>query len=196
MKNFKKVLDFQKLLKKFNSIYRDIDSIHNSDIPDNDVEHSYRVAMLCWFIVVEYKLKYDVNKILKYALLHDFVEIYAGDQSIYSNKSQKSKENKEHKSLLKIKKEFPNLKSVWNIIDQYEKRKDEESKFVYLVEKLEPIFIVLLSENDHFLKRNVKFDDFFDRKQKKIKDLDIFAQIFNKETMEYLIKNKKKYFNN
>jgi 5'-deoxynucleotidase YfbR-like HD superfamily hydrolase len=151
--------------------------------------------MLCWFIVVEYKLKYDLNKILKYALLHDFVEIYAGDQSIYSNKSQESKEKKEHKSLLKIKKEFPNLKSVWNIIDQYEKRKDEESKFVYLVEKLEPIFIVLLSENDHFLKRNVKFDDFFDRKQKKIKDLDIFAQIFNKETMEYLIKNKKKYFN-
>ncbi len=194
MKNFKKALEFQKLLQKFNAIYRDMGSIHDPEIPDNDVEHSYRVAMLCWMIIEEYKLKYDLGKVLKYALLHDLVEVYAGDKSIYLDYSQKEKEKEEHKSLLKLKKNYPNLKSFWKIIAEYEKRKDEEAKFVYLIEKLEPIFTVLVSEKDHFIKRKISFDNFFDRKQRKIKDLKLSAQIFNKETMEYLIKNKKKYF--
>ena len=194
MKNLKKVLEFQKLLKGFNSVYRDVGSIHNNGL-DNDVEHSFRVAMLCWMIIEEYRLNYDINKVVKYALLHDLVEVHAGDMSIYSNYSQKEKEKKEHLSLLKLKKQFPKLKSFWTIIDSYEKRLDEESKFVYLIEKLEPIFVVILSEKDHWLKRNIGIEDFIDKKQRKIKDLKLTAQIFNKETMEYLRKNNKKYFN-
>lgn len=194
MKNLKKALEFQKLLKKFNAVYRDCGSLHDSKTFDNDIEHSYRVAMLCWMIIEEYKLKYDVNKVLKYALLHDFVEIHAGDKSLYSNYSQKQKEAKEHRSLLKLKKDFPTLKSLWHIIETYETRKDEEAKFVYLIEKLEPIFLVILSEKDHFIKRNVGMQDFIDRKQRKIKDLKLSSQIFNREAMEYLRKNKKTFF--
>lgn len=196
MKNFQTILEFQKLLKKFNQVYRDCNSIHNSAHVDNDVEHSYRVAMLCWMIADEYSLKLNTDKVIKYALVHDLVEIYAGDVSIYKNhaNAQKNKDLKEHKSLLRLKKEFPKLKSFWKIIDAYEKRKDEESKFVYLIEKLEPILLVILSERDHFKKRKVTIEKFTEMKQRKIKDIDSFAQIFNKEIFEYLGKNKKKLF--
>jgi putative hydrolase of HD superfamily len=195
MKNFNKILEFQKILKKFNSIYRDVGSLHKAGDLDNDVEHSYRVAMLCWMLIDEYKLKYDVNKVIRYALVHDLVEVYAGDASIYSNYSQKDKEKKEHNSFLKLKKEFPKLKSIWSNILDYEKRKDEESKFVYLIEKLEPVLVVLLSEKDHWIKRKVTFEDFIDRKQRKIKDIDMFSQVFNHEIMSHLHKNKNKLFN-
>ncbi len=197
MKNFQKILEFQKLLKKFNQIYRDCGSLHKDTHFDNDVEHSYRVAMLCWMIADEYKLKLDTNKIVKYALVHDLVEVYAGDVSLYKHKNsntQKNKEVKEHKSLLRLKKEFPKQKSFWKFIDEYEKRKDKESKFVYLIEKLEPILLVILSEKDHWKKRNVGIDEFIEVKQRKIKDIDSFAQVFNKEIMAYLKKNKKKFF--
>lgn len=194
MKHFQKILEFQKLLKEYNGIYRDVASLHSDKEFDNDVEHSYRVAMLCWMIIDEYKLKLDLNKVLKYALVHDLVEVYAGDVSIYKNYSQEDKEKKEHKSFLKLKKKFPNLKSMWKLLDAYEKRKDEESKFVYIIEKLEPILVVILSENDHWIKRKVKIDDFIDKKQKKIKYIDSFAQKFNEEIMEYLRKNNKKLF--
>ena len=194
MKHFKKIIEFQKLLKKFNQIYRDVGSLHNEKEFDNDAEHSYRVAMLCWMIIDEYKLKLDVNKVIKYALVHDLTEIYAGDMSIYANYNQKDKEKREHKSFLKLKASFPNLKSIWKLIEQYEKRKDEESKFVYVIEKLEPILVVILSENDHWIKRKVKIDDFFERKQKKIKSIDSFAHKFTKEILEFLEKNKKKFF--
>ncbi len=193
-KELQKFVNFGKLLKKFNSIKRDLGSIHGEGQFDNDIEHSYRVAMLAWFIVLEYKLKLDVNKVIKYALVHDFVEVFAGDLSIYKNYNQATKEKNEHKSLLKLKKDYPNQALVWDIVTEYEKRLDDESKFVYVVEKLEPIIVVLLSEKDHWIKRNVSMEDFIDRKQRKIKDIKTFAQIFNKEMMDYLIKNKNKYF--
>lgn len=196
MKHFKKILEFQKLLKEFNLIYRDLDSIHLKNNLDNDVEHSFRVAMLCWMIIEEYKLKLDINKVIKYALLHDLVEVYAGDVSIYAKVKSEDKAKREHQALLKLKKNFPKLKSLWKLIEIYEKKNDDESKFVYVVEKLEPILLVILSEEDHWIKRNINFDQFFVVKQKKIKDIDSFAQNFNKEIMDYLKNKKSKYFKN
>lgn len=198
MEHFQKILEFQKLLKQFNKIYRDVGSLHKDAHFDNDVEHSYRVAMLCWMIIEEYKLPLDANKVIKYALIHDFVEVYAGDVSIYKHTkgatAQKNKDLKEQKALARLRKEFPQLKSFWNLISEFEKREDEESRFVYLIEKLEPILVVILSEKDHYKKRNVGLDEFIEVKQRKIKDIDTFAQIFNKEIMAYLKKNKKKLF--
>ncbi len=194
MNHFQNILNFQKLLKKFNLIYRDLSSIHKHSEPDNDVEHSFRVAMLCWMVIEEYKLKYDVNKVIQYALVHDMVEIYAGDKSIYSKYKQSDKEAKEHKSLMRLKKEFPNLKSIWKLIETYEKRNDDEAKFVYVIEKLEPVFSIILSEQDHWKKRNVSIDMFVDLKQRKIKNIDTFAQVFNDGLVTYLKKNKKKFF--
>jgi 5'-deoxynucleotidase YfbR-like HD superfamily hydrolase len=198
MKYFLRIIAFQKLLKRFNSIYRDVGSLHDKGRPDNNVEHSYRVAMLCWMIAEEYKLKLDITKVIQYALVHDLVEVYAGDVSIYQYKNyskvQKNKESKEHKALLKLQKEFPQLKSLWKIIAEYEKRQDEESKFVYIIEKLEPIFIVILTEKDHWLKKRITMEDFIDMKQRKIKSIDSFAQKFNTEIIAYLRKNKRKFF--
>jgi 5'-deoxynucleotidase YfbR-like HD superfamily hydrolase len=196
MKYFKKILEFQKLLKEFNLIYRDLASIHSKHDLDNDVEHSFRVAMLCWMIIEEYKLKLDLNKIIRYALVHDFVEVYAGDVSIYAKTGHDKKHEKEQKALKKLRKNFLNLKSIWDLIDSYEKKEDNESRFVYVIEKLEPILLVILSEEDHWIKRNINFDQFFVVKQKKIKDINTFAQNFNREIMDYLKRKKSKYFKN
>ncbi len=194
MKHFQKLLQFQEFLRDYNKIYRDLESIHTTKLPDNDVEHSFRVAMLAWMLVEEFKLKLNVKKILQYALVHDLVEIYAGDISIYKNYKQADKEKKEHASLQKIKKKFPGLKSIWKLIESYELRKDKESRFVYIIEKLEPIFLVITSANDHWTKRGISYDIFLELKQKKIKHIDSYAQIFNKETMAYLKKHHKRFF--
>ncbi len=194
MKYFKKILSFQKLLKDFNLIYRDLHSIHSKHDPDNDVEHSFRVAMLCWMIADEYKLKLDSNKIVKYALIHDLVEVYAGDVSIYANVKHEDKAKAEHNSFMKLKKKFPNLKSIWRDLENYEDKKDQESKFVYIIEKWEPVLLILLSEDDHWIRRKVNFDKFVELKMKKMNNIDSFAQNFSKDIFNFLDKNKTKFF--
>lgn len=187
------ILKAEKLLKKFNSIYRDQQSIHHGDKRDNDVEHSYRVAMLCWMIIDEYNLDLDTNKVIRYALVHDLPEIYTGDFSIYTPYSLEMKTKKEAMSIKRMQKEFPKQKTMWKNLYDYEKRKDPESKFVYLVEKLEPILVVMVSEIDHWKNRNLKINEFIPMKQRKIKELDTIAQFLNHDLMRYLHKNKKRY---
>ncbi len=194
MSSTKTLLKFESLLKKYNSIYRDLSSLHNPKNPDNDIEHSYRVAMLCWMLIDEYKFKLDTNKVIRYALVHDLPEVYAGDISMYANYSQKDKDKKEAQSIKKLAKEFPKQKNLWGDLQEYEKKKDAESKFVYLIEKLEPILAVLLSEKDHWKKRKITFEDFLERKQRKIKDLDTVAQFLNQDLMKYLEKRKAKFY--
>ena len=60
--------------------------ILQSEKQENDVEHSYAVAMLCWYLHDALKLELDIAKILKYALVHDFVEVYAGDVNTFASK--------------------------------------------------------------------------------------------------------------
>lgn len=196
MNYFNSLLDYHKLLKDFNSIYRDLDSIVINKVHDNDVEHSYRVAMLCWMVAESYSLKLNINKILKYSLIHDFPEVYAGDVSIYIEHKAEDKYKREQLAIVRLKKKYPNLKNIWNILDKYEKRSDVESKFVYIIEKLEPILTVILSEEDHWYKKRVTFESFILKKKSKIENIDSFAQNFAKDIYKYLEKNKKRFFPN
>lgn len=190
------LLSFQDLLKQFNKVERDCESINDLKGFDNDVEHSYRVAMLCWMLVENYKLDLDVSKILKYALVHDLPEVYAGDVSIYSNISaaEAEKEVKEKIAIDTLQSNYPSLHSMWSALDDYENKIDAESKFVYLVEKLEPTALLCLSAPDHYRHRNISYDFFKNKKLSKIKDINSFAQVFVKDMFEYLEENKSKYF--
>jgi len=80
-------------------------------------------------------------------------------------------------------------------LHEYESRENAESRFVYLIEKLEPILLVLSSVPDHWIKRGISFKMFFEKKQEKIKDLKTVAQFLNKDLMKYLEKSKKLWSN-
>lgn len=193
MSSVKTLTKFQTLLKKFNSIYRDSGSIHKKGQQDNDVEHSYRVAMLCWMIINEYDFKLDKNKVIRYSLVHDLPEIYGGDHSLHSNYNQKEVERKEAQAVKKLAKQFPKQKSIWKNVVDFEKRKDHESRFVYLVEKLEPVLSMILSDENPHKARKIKLDDFIEKKQRKIKDLNTIAQFLNRDLMNYLKKNRERF---
>jgi putative hydrolase of HD superfamily len=53
--------------------------VHNGKyIQENDTEHSYNLAMTAWYLAA-YFPELDKNKLIRYALVHDLVEIHAGD---------------------------------------------------------------------------------------------------------------------
>jgi len=195
MSSIKTLLKFESLLKKFNSIYRDLESLHTTKQRDNDIEHSYRVAMLCWMLIDEYNFKLDKNKVIRYALLHDLPEVYAGDTSLYASQAKKAKAKKnETRAIGTLIKKFPKQKSLWKDLQEYEERENAESRFVYMIEKLEPGLVILLAPPGQSIKRKASFEWANKEKQKKIGHIDTVAQLFNKDLTDYLTKNKKKFW--
>src|SRR6187402_3184527 len=60
--------------------------LFNSERSENDAEHSWHLAMMTLVLAEHSNAKIDVMKVLKMVLIHDIVEIDAGDIFLYDNK--------------------------------------------------------------------------------------------------------------
>lgn len=111
------------------------------DRMENDMEHSYQLVMLAWYMVDAYHLSFDMNRIMRYSLVHDLVEVYAGDTYIYSQDTEhlNSKIHREEQALEQIKERFQEFPEMLSYIEQYEQKNDREALFVYALDKIIPV---------------------------------------------------------
>ncbi len=144
MNSFDRILSFVDLLHQFRTVERRV-LVKNSDRSENDSEHSFSLAMIAWYVNSTYKLGFDSEKIFTYALAHDLVEVYAGDTFFYSanpDQDLKDKHERESQAAARLRKEFPEFPELHAAIESYEKREDMESKFVYALDKIEPVLSI------------------------------------------------------
>jgi len=190
----KELLEFTKFIRKFQKIERSV-MLNGLNRKENDAEHSYQVAMLSWFILNYSSLDYNLEKIIIYSLIHDLVEIYAGDVPTFNKKNIKiSKEQKhlnELKSLEIINSEFP---FIGKHIDTYEKMEEKEAIFVKTVDKIITPLNLILDDGLFWKQKNITFSDFLKYKEPKInKDPDVY-KLYLAEIEPFLEKNKKILF--
>lgn len=143
-----KLFAFTRMLSEFREIKRMAKYV-TSDVRENDTEHSYQLAMVCWYILEQYPdYDYDLNKVLKYALVHDIIEVYAGDTIPFESISERyksdvtiftnNKHQREKDALQRLEIEFPEVKNIRSRVGDYENKSDKEAIFVYAIDKLIP----------------------------------------------------------
>ena len=101
-----------KLLQQINFI-KEIDKIKyierktklfNSDRNENDAEHSWHLAMMTIVLAEHSDVPIDILKVLKMVLIHDIVEIDAGDTFIYDTEKNHTNTDEERTAANGIKK--------------------------------------------------------------------------------------------
>ena len=113
-----------------------------TDRRENDIEHSMTVALLCWYLYEKLQPDLDLAKILKYAMCHDFVEQYAGDVNTFASAADReAKVKNEAAALSRIKKEHSGFPDLAETMTDYELKADEESKFVWTVDKMQQLIM-------------------------------------------------------
>ncbi len=163
MKKLDAVLSFTSLINSFQKIKRAV-LINSEDTFENDLEHSYQLSLVAWYLVTSQKLKLDKDKVIKYALAHDIVEVYAGDVNIFTKDFYKSgellkqKHKNEELSFAKIKEQFPEFDDLFEVIEAYEKREEPEAKFVYALDKLLPVINIYLDNGRSWRKAGTTID--------------------------------------
>ena len=195
MADLEKILTFTKLLNEFRNVERMI-LIKGSDRKENDSEHSYSLAMLAWYVTTTYNLPFDKEKILKYALVHDLVEVYAGDTYTYTEDKAllDSKEQREKEAAERLKKEFPEFEDLHKLIHEYEQKSDEESKLIYALDKIEPMLYIYLDSGRLWKKRNITLRMIIEHKTEKISVSPTIKKIYD-ELLTLLEKDKNILFN-
>lgn len=163
------IIKFIKLISEFQAVERAL-WLKGREHRENDVEHSYQLALVAWYAISVYKLPLDVDKVIRYSLLHDLVEVYAGDTDAFDAdpKQHETKAEREHQALIKLKAEFSEFTEMLEIIEHYEERHDEESKFVYALDKIIAPINIYLDGGRTWKKRGLGFDDLLNNKIPKV----------------------------
>lgn len=166
--NIYSILDFVTLTNKFRAVERFI-YVPNRKNNENDSEHSYQLAMLAWYLLSEESYGLNKDLVIQYALIHDFVEVHAGDVwSFRSNEESNKKRKREEEAILRLKKEIPEFSDLHERIDDYEKRIDRESRFVYALDKLIPILNIYLDGGKLWQEKKITLDRLMKIKTPKI----------------------------
>jgi putative hydrolase of HD superfamily len=136
----KQQLEFLIEIDKMKNIYRQTLVLHE-DRAENDAEHSWHLAMLV-MILSEYSNEpIDVLHTIKMVLIHDIVEIDAGDTYCYDVEGNKTKAEREEKASKRLFGMLPDdqqqeLYSLWR---EFEDRQTPESKFANVVDRIQPL---------------------------------------------------------
>lgn len=132
--------------------------IHNGGRRENSAEHSWHLALTV-LVMQEFAPKgLDLNKAIRMALLHDLVEIDAGDTFVYGDLS--GKEEAELKALERLTGLLPEdvaseLKSLWL---EFEKGESKEAQFVSAIDRFLPIYSNYLNEGYSWKNHGVRLD--------------------------------------
>lgn len=163
------LFDFVEFTHEFRNVFR-VARASNADHFENDVEHSYQLAMVAWYLIETEKLNLNKELCFMYALAHDLVEIYAGDTYIFdTNKdAHLSKKQREKEGLEKIGKRFPHFKSLREIIERYEEKKDDESKFIYALDKLIPPVQIYMEKGKLWREKGINLEQIIENKAPKV----------------------------
>jgi len=165
----KKLLSFLELTLKFRDVYRKI-KIPGKVSTENDAEHSYQLALFSWYIATSDNLPLDTNKIVKYALVHDFVEVYAGDIDTHTTDIEaiKAKPIKEEEARKRLLAELPEFKEFHDNILEYQQKSNDEARFVYAADKMIAEMNVYLEGNTINIEKGLTIEDIRKNKEPKI----------------------------
>lgn len=136
----KAVIELGGLLMQFGKVSR-ATYLDTDRTPESDTDHTVMLAVLACAIAARFHPDYDLGKIAQYALVHDLVEVYAGDINTinFYAVNQKEKDANELAALLKIKKQFgANFPWLSETIEQYESLADPEARFIKTLDKALP----------------------------------------------------------
>ena len=151
---------------------------------ENDIEHSMTVAILCWYIHDKYNLDLDIAKILKYAITHDFVERYAGDVPTFASTAERNqKVLREQESLKRLSEEFNEFSDMITFMQRYESKGDEESLFVWSVDKMQQLVMGDLDNWRSYAEAPITYEQF----ATKYTELSEESSVYCREIFEGLI---------
>ena len=170
MSDISKLLSFIEFTKKFKEVERAIIWKHDNR-KENDSEHSFQLALVGWYVAETNKLNLNSDAIIRYALVHDLVEIYAGDTPIHTedNEYKESKHaREEEEALIQIEKELKEFPELTEWIKKYETREDEEARFVYALDKLIPVINIYLDKGHSWHKNSITYTMLINNKEDKI----------------------------
>lgn len=156
IERFNKQLEFIREIDKVKSIFRQTPLMDKSR-KENDAEHSWHLASMV-LILGEYAPEgTDLFRAMKMVLIHDLVEIDAGDAYLFDEAANVGKEEREQEAADRIFGILPDDigNEVMELWQEFEERKTNEAKFATLMDRFQPFLHNIKTEGISWLEHGI-----------------------------------------
>lgn len=137
----KKQMDFIVEVDKIKDIFRQ-NYLTDGSRRENDAEHSWHIALMS-FLLLEHADDNSINllKVMKMLLIHDLVEVYAGDTFAYDEKGYEDKLERETAAAKKLFGLLPEdqTKELIELWEEFETLESPEAIYAGSLDRLQPL---------------------------------------------------------
>lgn len=135
---------------------------------ENDAEHSWHIALMAYLLQEYAQESVEVSKVMLMVLIHDLVEIDAGDTYAYDEEGAKTKDERERKAADRIFGLLPEdqgvyLKALWEEFEAYE---TAEAKYAHMLDNFQPLLLNDAAGGISWTEHQVKKSQIYKRNEK------------------------------
>lgn len=186
MDHYKLILELNKLKLVFRN------TTTATDRNESTAEHSWSAAMITILLMDKLREEFgpiDELRAIKLALIHDIVEIYAGDISAFDIQGRRDKEIVEREALVKLIAIAPDIgKQLYALWHEFEDRATIESKIAKASDAICPIFL-RISTGQPYHPLNISLEHLNKIKRPTFEFSKTYTELFNQQ-LEDIVKLK------
>ena len=163
----KKQLDFSLEIDKEKNIFRQTHlSGHGRN--ENDAEHAWHMAIMAYLLREYANEEVDIAKVMIMCLIHDIVEIDAGDTYAYDEEGLKTQKAREDAAKERIFSLLPKdqKEEMIALFDEFEAYETPESKYAHSLDNLQPLLLNNSNDGGDWKEHGVTAEVVYGRQRK------------------------------
>ena len=163
----KKQMKFSLEIDKVKNIFRQTHlSGHGRN--ENDAEHSWHMAVMAYVLREYANEEVDIAKVMLMCLIHDIVEIDAGDTYAYDEKNLLTQKEREDAAKERIFSILPaeQKEELIALFDEFEAYETPESKFAHVMDNLQPLMLNHSNGGSDWREHEVRAEQVYKRQSK------------------------------
>lgn len=166
-KRLQQQFEFLKEMDKEKNIFRQT-FLADGSRKENDAEHSWHMALMVMLLSEHSNEKIDVLRTMSMVLVHDLIEIDAGDTYAYDTEGNKTKRERELKAAERIFNLLPadQAEYVRGLWDEFEEGVTPEALFANTMDKIQPLMLNHASGGKSWIEHDVHSEQVYNRNRK------------------------------
>lgn len=135
---------------------------------ENDAEHAWHMAIMAYLLREYANEEVDITKVMLMCLIHDIVEIDAGDTYAYDSEglaTQKEREDQAKERIFSLLPEDQKNELI-SLFDEFEKYETPEAKFAHSMDNFQPLILNNSNEGGDWKEHGVTSKQVYGRQSK------------------------------
>lgn len=135
---------------------------------ENDAEHAWHMAVMAYLLQEYANESVNIAKVMVMCLIHDVVEIDAGDTYAYDTEGLKTQKAREDAAKERIYSLLPEDQKtdLQGLFDEFQENKTPEAKFAHAMDNLQPLLLNNSNNGGDWREHQVTADQVYGRQAK------------------------------